>query len=151
IMSRAVAYAIKSEAVTYAASPLWADGSYSWADAAQVTAEALQQCLANGYKLFDEVPAAGIAQNPYALYFITTSNDQRAVDKETIYQGGVQMQVWKFAGLPSTPGMEKAGPCPTQELVDSYEMANGEAPITGYADAGRLTPVVNPASGYDET
>ncbi|HTN08008.1 RagB/SusD family nutrient uptake outer membrane protein [Agriterribacter sp.] len=151
IMSRAVAYAIKSQAITYAASPLWADGTYSWADAAQVTAEALQQCLANGYKLFDEVPASGIAQNSYALYFFTTSNDQRAVDKETIYQGGGQMQVWKFAGLPSTPGMEKAGPCPTQELVDSYEMANGEAPISGYSDASRLIPIVNPASGYDET
>ncbi|MBN9385510.1 MAG: RagB/SusD family nutrient uptake outer membrane protein [Chitinophagaceae bacterium] len=149
IMTRAVAYAIKSEAVTYAASPLWSDGSYTWADATRVNGEALFQCLANDYKLFDAVPSPSTAQNAYALYFITSSNDQRTVDKETIYQSGGQMQVWKYAGMPSTPYMIKAGPCPTQDLVDSYEMANGEAPITGYSDAGRLTPMVNSASGYD--
>jgi starch-binding outer membrane protein, SusD/RagB family len=149
IMSRAVAYAIKSQAVTYAASPLWADGTYTWQTATAITAEALAQCLANGYKLFDVEPAADIAPNPYALYFFTGSNDQRSVDKETIYHGGDQMQVWKMAGMPTTPGMEKAGPSPTQDLVDSYEMANGQAPITGYADASKLVAVVNEASGYD--
>jgi hypothetical protein len=42
-----------------------------------------------------------------------------------------------------------AGICPSQEMVDKYEMINGEAPITGYSDAARLTPIVNPASGYN--
>ncbi|MBW8323965.1 MAG: RagB/SusD family nutrient uptake outer membrane protein [Prolixibacteraceae bacterium] len=149
IMSRAVAYAIKSEAVTYAASPLWSDGTYTWAMATAINKEALAQCLANDYKLFDVTPASTIAQNAYALYFFTGSNDQRSVDKETIYHSGGQMQVWKYAGLPSNPGMEKAGPCPTQELVDSYEMANGQMPITGYSDANRLNPIINSASGYN--
>lgn len=149
IMTRAVAYAIKSEAVTYAASPLWSDGTYSWANAAQINGEALFACLANDYSLFNVTPSATTAQNPYALYFITSSNDQRAVDKETIYQSGGQMQVWKYAGLPTNSGMEKSGPCPTQDLVDAYEMANGEAPITGYSDAAHLTPIVNPAAAYD--
>jgi len=149
IMSRAVAYAIKSQAVTYAASPLWSDGTYTWEDATKINAEALAQCLANDYSLFDDQPAADIAQNAYALYFFTSSNDRRSVDKETIFQSGGQMQVWKYAGLPTNPGMEKAGPCPTQDLVDSYEMANGEAPITGYSDADKLTPIINSASGYD--
>ncbi|MCL6103514.1 MAG: RagB/SusD family nutrient uptake outer membrane protein [Bacteroidetes bacterium] len=150
IMTRAVAYAIKSQAVTYAASPLWSDGTYTWAMATEINKEALSQCIINGgYKLFDVVPAATIAQNPYALYFITSSNDQRAVDKETIYQGGANMQVWRNAGMPTNPGMDKTGPCPTQDLVDSYEMANGEAPITGYSDDNRLNPVINSASGYD--
>lgn len=150
IMTRAVAYAIKSQAVTYAASPLWADGTYGWADATAINSEALSQCLANDYRLFDEMPAADIAQNAYALYFFTSSNDQRASDKETIYQSGGQMEVWRNAGLPTNPGMDKAGPSPTQDLVDSYEMANGEPPITGYADADKLVPVINSASGYDE-
>lgn len=151
IMTRAAAYAIKSEAVTYAASELWSDGTYTWEEATAVNAEALAQCLANDYKLFDVEPAPDIAQNPYALYFITSSNDQRSVDKETILQIGGQMQVWKYAGLPTNAGMEKAGPCPTQDLVDSYEMANGEMPITGYSDADHLQPVINEASGYDPT
>lgn len=150
VMSRAIAYAIKSEAVTYAASPLWSDGTYTWAMATEINKEALYQCMVNGgYKLFDVVPAANVAQNPYALYFITSSNDQRAVDKETIYQRGDVMQVWRWAGMPTNPSMDRTGPCPTQDLVDSYEMANGEAPITGYSDGGRLNPIVNPASGYD--
>lgn len=149
IMTRAVAYAIKSQAVTYAASPLWSDGTYTWAKATEINKEALAQCLANDYKLFDVAPASNIAQNSYALYFFTSSNDQRSVDKETIYQMGAKMQVWKAAGLPSTPNMDKAGPCPTQDLVDSYEMANGEAPVTGYSDANHLVPIINSASGYD--
>jgi len=149
IMTRAVAYAIKSQAVTYAASPLWSDGTYTWEDATAINAEALAACLENGYQLFDQQPSPGIAQNAYALYFFTGSNDQRAVDKETIYHWGDQMQVWKWAGMPTNPGMERTGPSPTQDMVDSYEMANGEAPIVGYADANKLEPIINPASGYD--
>ncbi|WP_439556608.1 RagB/SusD family nutrient uptake outer membrane protein [Dyadobacter sp.] len=151
IMTRAVAYAVKSEAVTYAASPLWSDGTYNWQTATTITAEALGECLANGYQLFDQKPPANIAQNSYALYFFTSSNDQRAADKETIYHAGDAMQVWRYAGMPTNPGMERTGPCPTQEMVDSYEMANGEMPITGYSDANRTTPVINTASGYKET
>ncbi|MGE7776408.1 RagB/SusD family nutrient uptake outer membrane protein [Chitinophaga sp. NPDC101104] len=149
IMTRAVAYAVKSQAMLYAASPLWNDGSYSWQDVAQTTGEALGACLSNGYSLFSEVPDAAIAQNGYALYHFITSNDMRTRDKETIYHVGGQMAMWQNAGLPSTPGMTKAGPNPTQEMIDRYEMANGEAPILGYSDADRLVPIINPASGYD--
>jgi hypothetical protein len=149
IMSRAVAYAIKSETVTYAASPLWADGTYTWAQATAINKEALSQCLANDYSLFNVQPTSNAAQNPYALYFITSSNDMRSVDKETIFQGGGQMAIWQNAGMPTTDGVSKSGPCPSQELVDSYEMANGQPAITGYSDASHLQPIVNAASGYD--
>lgn len=148
-MTRAVAYAIKSQAVLYAASPLWSDGTYTWAEALTITAEALANCLSNDYSLFNQEPDASIAINPYALYFLISSNDQRAVDKETIYQLGGQLQVWKVAGLPSNPGMERAGPNPSQELVDAYEMSNGEPAILGYRDPDHLDPIINPNSGYD--
>src|SRR5690606_9699491 len=39
------------------------------------------------------------------------------------------------------------GEGPIQEMVDSYEMINGEIPVTGYNSDG--SPIVNPASGYD--
>ena len=150
MMTRAVAYAIKSESVTYAASPLWTDGTYTWAMATEINKEALSQCINNGgYKLFDVAPAPDVAQNAYALYSFTNSNDQRAVDKETIFQLGTQMAIWQYAGLPTNPGMDKSGPCPTQDLVDSYEMANGQAPITGYSDANKLVPIINTNSGYN--
>ena len=149
IMTRAIPYAIKSQAVTYAASPLWTDGTYSWADATSITKEALYQCLTHDYKLFDTAPVGNSAQNAYTLYFLTSSNDLRAVDKETIYQRGGTLSVWQNAGLPITGGMNNSGQCPTQELVDSYEMANGQAPISGYSDTEHLKPIINTASGYD--
>ena len=61
------------------------------------------------------------------------------------------MAIWQWAGMPTNPSMNRTGPCPTQDLIDSYEMANGEAPIASYSDASRLVPVVNAASGYDPT
>ena len=147
IMTRAVPYAIKSQPVTYAASPLWSDGTYDWEDALEVSREALAVLLTHDYKLFDNVPSPGIAQNPYALYFITSSDDRRSTDKETILQVGAQMEVWRQAGLPSTPGQLKAGPCPSQELVDCYETVDGE-PILDlanpYEDEMHLTPNYNP-------
>ena len=151
IMTRAVPYAIKSQAMLYAASPLWNDGTFTWADATAATAEALQQCLANDYKLYDQTPSSDIAQNAYTVYFLNSSNDQRSQDKETIYQAGNQLDIWRDAGLPTNIGQIKAGPCPSQELVDAYEMANGLAPINGYADASHLQPIINNASGYNET
>src|SRR5690606_14191059 len=120
-----------------------------WERATEINAEALSQLLANDYRLFDDQPVPNAAQNAYALYFITDPNDRRSYDKETIYQAGGQKQVWKYAGLPSTNGQEKSGPCPSQELIDSYEMANGQLPILGYADADHLEPIINEQSGYD--
>jgi len=148
IMTRAIAYSIKSEAVTYAASPFWSDGTYTWADATAINGEALYQCTTHGYELFTDVPAEDVAQNTYALYFITRPDEGRAYDKETI-MGNAVVNVWQASGMPSTAGQVTARVCPSQELVDSYEMANGEPPITGYSDRQHLTPIINTASGYD--
>lgn len=149
IMTRAVANAIKSQAVTYAVSPLWSDGTFSLEDATDITGRVLAECLANDYELFNDTPQDDVAQNAYALYFLTDPDDQRSVDKETIYQIGSKIHVWKDAGMPTNPGMMKSGPCPTQNLVDSYEMANGVAPINGYSDEEKLQPIINTQSGYD--
>lgn len=149
IMNRAVVQAIRSQAILYAASPLYSDGTYSWGDAAEITGNALSNLLAHDYRLWDEEPEEGVAQNTYELYFITHHDEQRARDKETIY-GGPQVNIWGQHGMPSTPGQSSAGACPTQELVDSYEMqATGLPPISGYSDDRFLQPIINSASGYD--
>jgi hypothetical protein len=149
IMNRAVVQAIRSQAILYAASPLHADGTYNWNDAAEITGNALSSLLVNDYKLWDEEPDENSAQNLYELYFITPHDEQRARDKETIYPGN-RVNIWGSHGMPSTPGQTTAGACPTQELVDSYEMqATGMLPITGYSDPQHLQPIVNSASGYD--
>lgn len=149
IMNRAVVQAIRSQAILYAASPLYSDGTYTWSDAAQITGNALSSLLVNDYKLWDEEPTDNAAQNLYELYFITPHDEQRARDKETIYPGN-RVNIWGNHGMPSTPGQTTAGACPTQELVDSYEMqATGLQPITGYTDPQHLQPIINTASGYD--
>lgn len=38
---------------------------------------------------------------------------------------------------------------PTQEMVDSYFMANGLSPISGYQD-DKKTPIINTSSGYED-
>ena len=151
-ITRAFAYAVKSQTALFAASPLWsASGSkYTWEKATAITKEALDQCLAHGFQLYDTPVDPGIAQNPYAYYFITPADGSRSWDKETIFQSSSRSSVWQYAGLPTTAGMSKAGPGPSQELVDSYEMKEtGEPAILGYSDANRLQAIPNPASGYD--
>lgn len=151
-MTRAMAYAIKSQVALYAASPLWNDGSgaYTWEKAAAITKEALDQCLNHGFELYSTPPDPKHAQNAYAYYFITRSDPSRSWDKETIYETTAwRSNVWRLAGVPITPGMEKAGACPSQELIDCYETTNGEPvlnPDKPYQDSDLLLPNYNPAN-----
>lgn len=152
MVTRAFAYAVKSQTALFAASPLWftTGSKYTWEKATVITKEALDQCLAHGFQLYDTPVDPNVAQNPYAYYFITRSDGSRSWDKETIYESSWYSPVWQQAGLPITAGMSKAGAGPSQELVDSYEMqATGEPPILGYMDANHLLPVANPASDYN--
>lgn len=153
IITRAFAYAVKSQTALYAASPLWStSGSkYTWEKVTEITKEALDQCISHGFQLFNITPEADIAQNAYAYYFILRSDPSRSVDRETIFETTIQRtNVWKWAGTPITEGAEKAGACPSQELIDSYGMqATGEMPVLGYSDAQHLQPILNPVSGYD--
>jgi hypothetical protein len=150
-MTRALAHFIKAQALLFAVSPQFDDGSYTWTDALEANRAALGACLAHGYELFTTTPAASVAQNAYDFYFISNSDEQMSFDREYIYPGH-NVAVWRDAGLPTTGGQTNAGPCPTQDLADCYEMqATGLAPITGYADEQHLKPVINEASGYSET
>lgn len=155
-MTRAMAYAVKSQAALYASSPLWnADGTskYTWQKTAEITKEALDQCLAHGFELYSAPSDPTIAQNGYAYYFITRSDPSRSWDKETIYETTAwRSNVWKFAGTPITDGMEKAGAGPSQELIDSYETIDGEPVLDlmkPYLDKDHLQPNYNKNSIYN--
>lgn len=144
--SKAVAYAIKSEATLYNASPLWNPGNdvSKWQAAAAISKAALQTLTAgNQYAL---------AAN-YENYFISYSDlTASPLDKETIFEVTKRPEslLSYVNSIPSKPTY-KAGTCPSQELVDSYDMqATGEPAITGYSDADHLHPIINTASGYDE-
>ena len=146
IMTKAVAQAVRAEAVMYAISPLFADSGFDKQQALSVAADALAQLLSHGYALWTE---SSDKYSAYQNYFMSTANDNRAKDHETIY-GNSQVAVWSSCGVPIVAGTSTAGSCPTQELVDAYEMANGQPAITGYSDAQHLHPIINTASGYNE-
>ncbi len=145
--TKALAQATRCETATYVVSPLMGDGGYTIDQALEIAADALAKVLANDYSLW--TTASG-GYNAYASYFLYNPEDYRALDKETIL-GGYRAAVWSDCGLPIVSGSSTAGTCPTQELVDAYEMANGKPAITGYSDEQHLKPIVNAESGYDET
>lgn len=147
--TKAIAYMIRSEALLFNASPLWNANSdiSKWKSAADSAKTALTDLLANGYAL----------TNNWRNYFLNTSDvNTNPSDKETIFEISYPNAQWMdgihyLHGIPSNSAM-KAGCSPSQELVDSYDMqATGEPAITGYNDADHLQPVINSASGYDES
>jgi hypothetical protein len=144
----AACHAIMSEAAAYAVSPLWYDGSISREYATEITGRALGECLSHGYELFTtEDP--DIAQNAYALYFLTMEG-WTGGDRETIFNISGRQTLWSTNGMPSTALQTNAGNCPSQNMVDCYEMKDtGLPPILGYDDAEKTIPQINTASGYD--
>ncbi|CAL1520181.1 RagB/SusD family nutrient uptake outer membrane protein [Chitinophaga sp. MM2321] len=148
-VTRAMACAIKSRAALYAASPLWAADhngaatAYTWDKAVQITKEALDLCLANGYELY--TVKDGNAENAYGSYFLTMMQSS-GLDKESIYQSRARASVWSMQGLPIIKGQSTAGAGPTQELVDAYELFD-----EGTATSVPLLKLEEPYIGGDHT
>lgn len=153
-MTKAVAHFIKASALLFNASPLWnpTNDKAKWQAAATAAREAVIALEANGYMLYPR----------YEEYFITRPDkSENPNDKETILEAidswGYGSQTYRRFGvitylmhmIPSFPS-EKSGICPSQELIDSYEMKDGSIPIMGYNDADHLQPIINTASGYDD-
>lgn len=159
---KAAAYALRSRLLLYAASPLYNGNTElerlkdpesgknlipqtynaeKWRRAANAAADAIKATEEAGLKIHytsDRDPKAS-----YEETFTKNWNDEIIWAKNL---GDYWHHMWCSDpisyGCPSIFN-------PTQELVDSYEMANGIAPILGYAEDG-ITPIVNPASGYVE-
>lgn len=151
--NKAMSAAVMSEAALYAASPLNNDGTFDWPEAARICREALGLCLDNGYKLVDRQPEGDFARNSYNAYdyFFVSPIDTRGVnDTESIIYTKKRWDAWQYCGLPTTEGQSRAGSCPSQELVDSYETLQGEMPVLGYQDEEHLRPILNPNAQYDE-
>lgn len=145
---RAVAYAIKSQALLFNASPLWnpSNNQAKWGRAADAGREALQALTAQGnFRLFDD----------YGNYFVRSQDlGATILDRETIHEIPGETGVFSVINtIPSNGELigTSAGACPSQELVDSYEMqGTGEPAVLGYQDGDHLQPIINAASGYDE-
>jgi len=158
-MTKAVAMAIKSQAILFAASPQWntSNDKTVWSEAVTITKSVLDSLLAQNFSLYnpkDAVPAIDAYSDYQRLFLLQPEMvESPAYDKETIYaQKAVIGSVSQNNGPVNTV---KCGACPSQELVDTYETLNGMPvldPTQPYLDADHLQPNYNTANTqYDKT
>jgi hypothetical protein len=163
-VNKAMAEALKSRMILFAASPLYNAGKDYWQEAYTVNKTALANLRANGYALYNKVnlphiyladeaylgPDKNVHTALYNEYFTQTmAYASNPIDKETIYQSrDGQGNIWDIDGIGAQDGY-KSGTCPTQELVDAYETSNGLPvlnPDNPYADEKHTQPNYNTAN-----
>lgn len=86
--------------------------------------------------------------DPYASYkaVFTTAQNKEMIFSYLEDDGYIDKRL-----APNSSGGWGGGFNPTQEIVDAYAMqATGRFPITGYKDANRTTPIIDPTAGYSE-
>lgn len=137
-----IARALLSRLALFYASELWnpANESVRWSDAAARSREAIDYAESNGYTL-SLTPSGG--RQPYERIFLELNNPEVIWSKSS---GDITSYGWDFYNSPIGYGGWYVN-SPLQEMVDSYEMLNGEIPVLGYDASGNQ--IVNPASGYD--
>ena len=157
------AYALKSRALLYLASPLYngntlfgdlkdpIDGTplinqvYSedkWKDAMDAALKCITEAEAVGHKLYDEFKDDPVKN--YQYLFLTDGWNSEMLWAKNI---GTYQHHFNCGDPASCNGFSIL--CPTQEMVDAYQMADGSTPITGYKNNG-MEPIINKASGYTE-
>ncbi len=140
-VNKALAEAIKSKMILFAASPLNNDGKNYWQEAYEVNKTSLENLKTNGYELYNKVnlpqtylsDVAFLGENKnvntalYNEYFTQNmAYSSNPVDKETLFQSREgQGNIWDIDGIGSQDGY-KSGTCPSQELVDAYETIDGK-------------------------
>ena len=127
--TKGAAMALKARVLLFAASPLHnpQNTTAKWEAAAKAAKDVMDL---EAYSLHDN----------YKLLFHTR------ISPEIIFQHNVNYTDFTLQTfVPSQGG--QVGVAPLQNLVDAYEMRNGERPFLNNATG--LNPTINPASGYD--
>ncbi len=156
--TKAIAITLKSEAQLYAASPLWnsTNDQSRWVKARDYAKDALTQLTANGYQLFYSSELGSASYDNY--FFNETDINASPRDRETIMENqtnGSMFSGWfvQMEGFPSRTDISKAGSCPTQELVDAFDMQSTGLPVIDpanrYSDNSHIYPNYVSGSGYD--
>jgi hypothetical protein len=162
-VTKALAHAVKTTAMLFAASPLYNDGQNHWEEAYQFTKTAVEQLRANGYKLYNKTSSNfnptvfgnwdGAAFHQYHCQVADYS--AAPYDEETIYQtiAAAVHDPWNASLLwhlnyvgSRYSGYYQVGTTPTQELVDAFETTNGQPVLNlanPYADERHLSPNYN--------
>ncbi|OJW59124.1 MAG: hypothetical protein BGO55_19815 [Sphingobacteriales bacterium 50-39] len=162
-VTKALAEAIKSKMILFAASPLNNAGQNYWQEAYDVNKASLKNLRDHDFALYNQVnfpqtylsdiAFIGPNKDPHAAlyneYFNQGDNfSSTPYDKETIFQVDGGGPTWVVDGI-GAQSQYKTGTCPSQELVDAYETTDGQ-PILDldnpYLDEQHLQPNYNPGN-----
>lgn len=159
--TKAAALALKSRLLLYMASPLYngssayagftnKDGthlfptSYNqalWQQAADAAKQCIDLCESAGYALYYSTD--GDPEHSYQGLFLNNWNSEVLFARN-------EGNTWDANDLNRTAfpnGMGGwGGLSPTQELVDAYQMSDGQDPVLGYNADG--SPIINPNTSY---
>jgi len=154
-ITKAMAYALKSEVILFAASPQWTGNENHWDEAVTICKQAIDSLEAHNYGIFK--PSTPNYKGVYSEYqdFFLTAPELVSLPKtnvESIWGVKSNMNgIWSDFGLPMRKGdgVTASGLHPVQELVDAYPTLNGE-PILNlskpYLDEDHLEPNYNTAN-----
>lgn len=141
--TRSAAMGYKARTLLYAASPLFQSSGATWAEAAQAALDLIKYSDSTGLHRLYYAP--GEPDKNYTRLF----NERDNVENILVYLRPATNDLYNlFPAFNPWNVNKELTTVPTQWLVDSYDMADGSEPITGY-DAN-YNPIINPASGYDD-
>ncbi|MCC8115125.1 MAG: RagB/SusD family nutrient uptake outer membrane protein [Bacteroidales bacterium] len=151
-LSQPMALALLSRIKLYMASPRFASESgITWQDAAN-TAKEFIDTYDGLFYLFAEDNQSGADNYSNAVLRVPHGNQNH----ETIFFRNDLAIGWSGISVDTPVGEGgSGGNCPSQNLVDMYDMVSGESPFTEYDATGAPVytngvPTINAASGYVE-
>ncbi|AVM52017.1 putative outer membrane starch-binding protein [Bacteroides zoogleoformans] len=148
-INRPMARALHSHIMLYMASPRYsAESSITWQQAADAN-KSFIDTYGGLYSLMQGVDAKTALTNAWLL---TPAEG----NKEMIFYRNDNTITW--SGISNdTPVGEggNGGLCPSQNLIDMYDMIDGNAPFQSYDETGApvyngMQPIVNPNGGYSD-
>lgn len=168
-VTKALAHCIKSKAYLFAASPLHSedfddvDRADHWQVAYEQNKLAVEALESNGYELKKTISDNAVYSGPAGAYheLFSSPNLNTSTDKETIWQRSEGFSAISHNFIGSVTNLEnatRAGACPTQELVDAYDVLSADGtsaePLLDLLNPYKAdkTPNYNPAAlalGYD--
>lgn len=146
--------ALYSRVMLYMASPRYsAESGITWTQAAEA-AKSFIDDYGQGYGLYYGDNLTPEAR--YANAILLNAHSEK--NNETIFYRSDVSQGWSAISNDTPVGEGGSGGlCPSQNLVDMYDMADGTSPFQNYDDTGAplytsstQTPAINAASGYDD-
>lgn len=159
-ITKAAALALKSRVLLYGASPLF-NGDPAYAGIVDNEGKRLFPAADAGMwkRAADAAKTCidGVEGNGYGLYFSADRDPLKSYRDLFLVRNNREVLMARPLG--NDQHFERcANPtgfggysiyCPTQEMIDAYEMRNGERPVIGYNPDG--SAIINPASGYQES